>query len=580
MKLSFVEKLDVRKIILYVLITLFAYSISGAVFTIMAEGTLGSIFRNLLLITPYLFLIIIVSMYDVGRFSFSSLIPNIHANLNKKLILKRYSWIILLAVFIGLFSANNLVHLGLLFVPVILFVIGSLIISCYCMVSEKALLGIMLFLIAVPFFEFISINSLQIGIKKMEIGKVLYNTYKFPFAGIYLLIISGFFFLGNYKNKINDITRKERNFVWLCLIFVFSPIFSILFSKQPIFSFFYYLIAIILPFIYFIILMKLIKTFEDVSKLLFFLTVAGMLYTFFALYWSYKGGGIINVTRGVRDMSGGYSIFFLNPVLLPLLLPIQIGLYKVLKGWKKSLIALSIVFNILFLILINHRASQLGILIGFIVFMFFWRISNVKKLYFTTIFAFSLIVIFSLFKDLLFEKPVFFRVIQSLEAVLIGTPLDVISTTRISIWKGSINLLRDFPFFGVGPGMYLDYMPQYSLTQYFYRDIFGDLVRYFQATPHNLYLQVWLHYGIISFITYMIILYIIIKKGIWNINSSSSNFSRTLSLTVFICLNIWIFMSFFTLEFYQFESLVPFIFWTVIAVILKLNVFNASNNTA
>ena len=583
MNLSFVEKLDVRKIVLYVLTLLFAYSISGAIFKIMAEGTLGSIFRHLMFTTPYLFLIILVSMYDVGRFSFASLIPSIPTNINLNLILKRYSWILLIAVIIGFLSSIRLINLGLLYVPVIIFVIGSLIISCYFMVTGKALKGIMIFFIAVPFLYFIFLNSSEIGFETLKFTKSQIFTssdiIEVPLSAIFLLIVSGFFFLGNYKNKINNITKKERNFIWLCLIFVFSPIFSILFSKEPIYSFYFYLIAIILPFIYFIILLKSINTNEDITRLLFVLILSGMLYTFFALYWRYRSGGMINVTTGVREMTGGYSVFFLNPVTLPLLIPLQVGIFRILKGWKKSLIALCLIFSILYLLVINHRSSQIGILFGFIVFMFFWRISVAKKLYFTAIFTISLIVIILFYKDFILGKLIYFRLLQSYEAFTLGTSLDIISSNRISIWKGSLNLLSDFPLFGVGPGMYIDYMTQYSLSQYFYRDIFGDLVRFYQPSPHNLYLQVWLYYGLIAFITYMVILYIVIKKGLWNFNNSSSQLSRTLSLTVFVCLTIWLFMSFFTLEFGQFQSLVPFIFWTIIAIILKLNVFNYTPNS-
>ena len=82
MNLSFVEKLDIRKIVLYGLTLLFAYSISGAIFKIMEEGTLGSIFRHLMFTIPYLLLIIIVSMYDGGRFSIASIVPSIPLKIN------------------------------------------------------------------------------------------------------------------------------------------------------------------------------------------------------------------------------------------------------------------------------------------------------------------------------------------------------------------------------------------------------------------------------------------------------------------------------------------------------------------
>ena len=120
----------------------------------MGERTLGSIFRHFLPTTPYLFLITLISLYDIRRVSFSGLVPRLPSNINLEVIFKRLVWPFLLAVFVGWFSSQYLAPLGLLYVPVILAVIISLIVSCYCMLTERKVLAVILFFATIPWCAF------------------------------------------------------------------------------------------------------------------------------------------------------------------------------------------------------------------------------------------------------------------------------------------------------------------------------------------------------------------------------------------------------------------------------------------
>ena len=572
MNLSFVEKLDVRKIVLYVLTLLFAYSISGAIFKIMAEGTLGSIFRHLMSTTPYLLLIIIVSMYDVGRFSFTSLVPSIPTNINLNLILKRYSWILLIAVIIGFLSSIRLINLGLLYVPVIIFVIGSLIISCYCMISEKRVYSIVMLMAAIPFLFFIQREHGRIGFGYLTISELT-----IPLSVIYLIIIFLFFLVANRSSRVMTISKNERYLLSMFGILAIAAIFPIIFSKDPYHSVVYYFLTIIIPFIYFYILLKSIKSINDVRIYITVLIFSVFIYQFFALYYRYQIGGIESVTTGLAGME---SMRFLwtgfSATLIPLIITYQIAMYNLNKGWIRTVFGFSFLFMLIILIFKNNRSSALGILVCLLIFVYYYRIGTAKKIYFFIVGLCSLVIIGS-YLPVVFEILQLHRLVDTYSHMSAGVSLDIVSSNRIDIWHSAINMIRDFPIFGVGPGMWDAYIPQYSLDPYFYRNIFGIVIKYYSIDPHNIYLLMWLDYGLIGFLCFLVILYTILKIGVSTIKSSSSMFIRKISIASLASIFAFITMGFFTMRFIGETLLFPIVFWSIIAIILKLNEFHLTS---
>lgn len=573
MKLSLLEKLDVRKVILYVLITLFAYSISGAVFKIMAERTLGSIFRHLMFTTPYLFLIILVSLYDTRRFSFSSFVPTLPLKLNMNLILKRYSWIILLAILIGIISSFKLFHLGLLYGLVIIFVIGSLIISCFCMASGKGMFGIVMFLIAIPFLYFI----------QREHGSLGFELYKMkdlfiPLDSIYLLILFIFFTLTINIRTDEFIPNKETRFFWLCAFFLVTPVISIIFSKDFYQSSIYYLLTLVIPFMYFFILLKSINRVKDIKILTSSLVLCIFVYLFFSLYYRLQMGGIVSVTTqvvGYEELKNVYTGF--RSSLIPLIIPFTIVWYYYSnKIWKKSIITLIVIFFISYLILSNKRVVILGAFAGLAVLFYYSRISTLKKIFIiiTVLLLFFVTLIY--FPNIL-EPLEFHRAVYTFQQFFSGESLNIISSDRISIWQSSLAMIRDFPLFGIGPGMWNEHIAHYDFKPYIFRDIYGKIVRSYAIDPHNLYILMWLDYGILVLVLYIILLYSVFKKSIKVLKTSSSRLLRNLSLAAVISLTVWISMSFFTMRFIGDTILVPIVFWSIIAIIVRLNSFNSNN---
>ena len=355
------------------------------------------------------------------------------------------------------------------------------------------------------------------------------------------------------------------------MVFILIPVFSIILSNDIFHSFVYYLLDLFLPFAYFFILVKSLKKLEDVKTFIYALIISVFIYEFFALYFMYQKGTAKDITTGLY--ASGINTGF-RPVLIPLIIPFQVALNRLLKGWKRIFVGLMLLIFITYLVLSNYRMGIVVILIGFIVFSYYYRITIAKKIYFLIAGLLGL-VIFVLYSQELYEKLLFFRFIETFQLLSRGEPLATISSERTSIWQSALEMIRDFPLFGIGPDMWSQYIPQYSRTNYFHWDMSGNIIRYYEYDPHNLYMLVWLNYGILSFICYVIILYMAIKRGIWNIKESSSNLTRTLSIASLISLIIWVVSSLATVRFYDHGDLLyAIIFWSIIGVILKLNEYN------
>jgi len=554
---------------LYILIGLFAYSVAGALLGIMAEGTLGSIFRHFLPTTPYLFLIVLINLYDIREFSFSSLVPHIPANLSCQLILKRFILILLLAVPMGVCVLLYLGKGGLVIGPIVILILVSLFISSFYMMSEEKIIGIIIYIATIPFLFYVQGRLFEIGLKNLLISEIT-----IPLSAIYLVLISICFFIGQHHTEPIKLSNEEKRYIRLCMFFVLMPVFSIIFSKDTSHSFIYYLMDLFLPVIFFFMLMRSIKTLEDIKKLIIVLVISTFLYEFHALYFMYKQSTIEAITVEVygSEIFTGFSY-----VILPLMIPFQIAIYNLSRGWKRTSIGLMLLIFIIYLFLCNYRTAVGASAIGFIVFYLFLYRSTLTKKVFVSISMLLLVIISVLYFENLIEKLSYFRVIQTIQKLSAGESIEAVTSGRVENWRAASKMIYDHPLVGIGPDMWSQYIHQYSFPIFWYKHY--DLGRWMQTygyDPHNLYALVWVNYGVGNFICYLIILYIAVRRALRNIRESSSSQIRTISIASFISFIMWIIMSFFTMRFFNHSVLLyALIFWSIIAVIFKLNEFNS-----
>jgi len=97
--------------------------------------------------------------------------------------------------------------------------------------------------------------------------------------------------------------------------------------------------------------------------------------------------------------------------------------------------------------------------------------------------------------------------------------------SRMMIWKSSLKITRDNPFFGIGPGnfqnKYLEYQKYFPLY-----------LEWAVPHPHNLYLAFWLQSGILGFAGFIIFLFFWIKKTILLLKKQKNSTFLAVSLGI------------------------------------------------
>ena len=558
-------KKNSKTIVLYVLIILFAYSSAVALSGIQRERTLGSIFRHFLPAAPILFLIVLINLCSIENFSFSSFIPRFQSNQELKRLIKSFVLISIIAIPVGLFTFQYIVKGSTLVGPVVLLLFISLFIACFYMMVEKSISAIIIYITAIPFLYFTQRQFYMFGLEKeaLTISKITV-----PLSVIYLLIISIFFFIGQYKVKLNA-SNEEKRFIKICVFFILFPLFSVIFSEDSLHSFVYYLVDLVFPFIFFLILMKSLRNIKDIKRFTFYFVTSVCSFSFFSLYYRYQMGSIKHITVGLYGMKNiTFTGFFAAHLCFQL--PLIIAIFSLIKGWKKAFLGLLIIFSLIFIILSQNRASPFVLCVGLIIFIYYYKIPLTRKIYITAGLLLCLIIL-GLYIPEGFKKISHHRFIQLFQAPSKGIALSEISAERTHIWKSSLEMIRDFPIFGIGPDMWRQHIPNYSYTSYFRRDIFHNRIRYYSNSPHNVYLMMWLYYGAISFIFFVFILYLSMRRGLRNIKWSTSYEIKKLSLASFISLVMWATYSITGGRFYVSENILfGLIFWAIIALIFKL----------
>jgi len=431
------------------------------------------------------------------------------------------------------------------------------------MIMGRPMLGILIFIGAIPFLFFIQGQLYVIDLEPLIISEI-----KVPISAIFLSIMTVAFILGSFQGSLNEADKDQKRFFKICIVFVSMPAFSILLSIDPFHSFIYYLLDLLLPFLFFVILIKSINNMEDIVNLILVLIVAIFVYQVFCLYFISKTSviGLSAATVNVRDFGASQGFMAL---LIPLLLPLQIALHKVLIGRKKWISTFIILVFAIYLFLSNNRTAISGLLVGIVIFYLgYYRIPKINKFIWGFLLVVVLASIFLFYTELLREIKLL-RFMHIFQRLVEDETLNQISSNRLNIWKSALNMIYDHFLFGVGPGMWDQYIPQYSLTMYFYRNLYtNELIRYYSIDPHNLYLLIYTNYGVINVVCYLSILYVATKKACQNIKRSSTELTRTISIGALISLVVWMWMSLFGLRFITFNY--ALIFWVVVAIIIKV----------
>lgn len=193
-------------------------------------------------------------------------------------------------------------------------------------------------------------------------------------------------------------------------------------------------------------------------------------------------------------------------------------LYFLLSRRKVIYGVFCILFILLILLTYNRSCLLAVIVMSAIVLMIYYRLSIKKALLiFTIILGIgSYLLDYSNLLSILLEKIDFLDAVMWYAEAHEGgiLSLESVSTTRLEAQIRAIDVFLNYPIFGVGPGLALDFMNSTSVPSFL-----GEEGLTVAHDPHNLYISILVEYGllgigfILSIVTVMVRIHRSITKG-------------------------------------------------------------------
>lgn len=553
------ERKDIKPAALLILVAFFSFAVANSIAKIMDERTLGSVLRHLLPTLPWLLLIIMLELYGLTTASIAHVLRLRPSRLVIKVNLKLFCCILIIPIYMGMLIANyNLGRVSSLYVLIFLFSFTSLLLSIHYIFRGNLLYALIPFLINVPFLYFLKQNILR---TYLNISGIF-----FPLSSIYLaaMFITHLFSESRVRHKESKspISSLAYSFVFVCFA-------SIIFSRNVFYSLTYYLVDIVSPFLLFVLLVKSINSTADIARLIRFSAISLIVFCFIGVYFLLQGQSDEVLAVGLH----GYATAFTYMTSDNLAFVASLGIFLCILSAINSAKILKIIFIgssiFLFSVLLatNIRSASLGTIIGL---AFFALLSSRRKFKILFIMIIAVIIIISFVWFVPGASIV--RLIELVKDLWQGASADDLSSGRIALWKEAVDMIKDHPIFGIGPGMWSYYTYEYGERTYYYYAHLQEWLMASSCDPHNMYLKICVEYGIVAVVLFISVIVCIIDKALKLLKKSSDYLSRRILIGMFSLLVSWLVTSIFTRSFFwaQGTILTGLIFWLTVAVILKM----------
>ena len=324
-----------------------------------------------------------------------------------------------------------------------------------------------------------------------------------------LILICSFVWIIKLVQKKYSFPAVSKLLLYPALAFLLSATFAVFVSpdiREALGAWKAYFIE---PFLFFVVCVSVVRTPEQIRRLLYALGFSALLISIFGIiqYITTIGlpaswlGNSIEPRRivSVFDYPNALALYLAPIIALfaGLLLPRQDSRPLLSRLFAVVVVATSLVA----IFLTFSRGGWLGVLAGFVVI---GVLSSYRKYVVGLLLALVLIVV---------------AVPSSRERVL---PLlqgkDVSSDVRLVLWQGSWNIVKARPVLGAGLSGFRTYYAQYKLPQHI------EILNY----PHNIVLNFWLEttiFGLASFVWLLVAWIVLITQ---TLRSDSSRVFRAL----------------------------------------------------
>jgi O-antigen ligase len=257
------------------------------------------------------------------------------------------------------------------------------------------------------------------------------------------------------------------------------------------------------------ILFSLIRNEKDIKTFLFGLLLAtSVLVASSIVLFISEGTGFFNLAGYRNRVSGLISNIDSITAFYMIAFPMAVALILIKsKILVKSISWLFLIYLSLGLFLTMSRSAILGVIVSSLV-MFY--VIHRKNFYRASLILISLLLVSIFYEPLGKFSSLLFR----MEAGL---------TSRDQLWTIALNIIKDNPIFGLGPGAYKNEMINYFPVMF--NTWAGDLLlRLFEMTKsgsnmsHNFYLFFFSEMGIFGFVTAIVFTTIFFKIGLQTIS--------------------------------------------------------------
>lgn len=300
-------------------------------------------------------------------------------------------------------------------------------------------------------------------------------------------------------------SRRIGVLFYLLVLLLAGSIVSALLNQSMDFRVLWFVIQEnLLPFLMFLIAIRLIRNPDDVETTIRALLLTVLLFSVLSIAWVFVLGQTVGVDTGevltaqTRINSGfrrmlvgaGFVSANVGNRLFLICLPLAIASLRGSLVSTRNLVNLmAIMFSLYFVIASEHRAALMGAVLIFLVFIFFGRTKHVRL-------WIKLLVlggVLFLFRETILEY-LGRRILLDRSFLLDNSALK-----RLVMWEFAMQLFRDNPWFGIGPLNYL----QASMH-----------TRAQAITAHNYYVNMLAELGLFGFFAYMGMTITIFVKGL------------------------------------------------------------------
>lgn len=522
--------------------------------------SIGLLLKIIIYSSPFAFLLCIVQIFETtgirdiflgwGR-------PDIKWS-NLLLILP----LAILSAFLVIYLANQ--GFGLTQVSLLIFNLVSYFVALYLFIRGRPVYGISIFLLTIPFLAFLEIEFAFVLQSFLSFGDV----YISPTL-IYLLSI---FLVSLVTVKIDwEFINREKTFLIATLLFFIYPFISCLSSPEPAKSFWLTFLEIACPLFFFFILIKSIKSWQNIRMLLLSLISYLPLYLLIGFYLHNRYAERFFGEQYLYDISVRYYSLTSLTIGAIIIIPI-IYYFSIQKKFKKFRLLFWAIIT-LFAVTAFLSQSRTAIYSFFLclALLGIYAILKIKTNWVVSLGIIAVLIavvtyVFYLSTGFLFQR------FQQ----LFTQDLLFLDPSRMAAWKGSMAMIKDYPFFGIGAGMWDKYVASY--VHYIY---YGgrDIGYYYIVSPHNFYFNLTTSFGLPSMVIFTFLIFSLYGKynDIIKQKIASAGVVPYLFMSVLLWMlsgigeGFFINLRYITTQWYCVEFTRGIIFWMIAAIMIWLH---------